>query len=174
VMLRYAEGSESTIRREAGFLQAMKANPGIQVLSANQYGGADVEGAYKVGEALLSRFKNPDGTLGLEGVFTPNESTSFAMLRVLQDNGWAGKVRFVGFDASNNLVKGLRDGHIDGLVLQNPFQMGYIGVKTIVSHIKGGKVERRIDTGVRVATREVMDQPEVKELLSPDLSKWLK
>ena len=174
VMMRYAEGSESTIRREAGFMQAMKANPGIQVLSANQYGGADVEGAYKVGEALLSRFKNPDGTLGLEGVFTPNESTTFAMLRVLQDNGWAGKLRFVGFDASNNLVKGLRDGHIDGLVLQNPFQMGYTGVKTIVSHIKGGKVERRIDTGVRVATRDVMDQPEVKELLSPDLSQWLK
>jgi ribose transport system substrate-binding protein len=174
VMMRYGEGSESTIRREAGFLQAMQANPGIQVLSANQYGGADVEGAYKVGEAILSRFKNPDGSLGLEGIFTPNESTTFAMMRVLQDNGWAGKVRFVGFDASANLVKGLRDGHIDGLVLQNPFHMGYLGVKTVVSHIKGGKVERRIDTGVRVATRDVMDQPEVKDLLTPDLSKWLK
>ena len=42
------------------------------------------------------------------------------MLRVLQDNGWAGKVRFVGFDASENLVKALRDGHVDGLVVQDP------------------------------------------------------
>jgi ribose transport system substrate-binding protein len=174
VLLRYAEGSESTIRREEGFLEAMKANPGIQVVSQNQYGGADIEGAYKKGETLLSRFKNPDGTLRIDGIFCPNESTTFAMMRVLQDNGWAGKVRFVGFDASDNLVKGLRDGHIDGLVVQDPMRMGYLGVKTIVSHIKGEKVERRIDTGVRVVTRESMDQPEMKELLSPDLSKWLK
>ena len=174
VMLRYAEGSESTIRREAGFLQAMKANPGIQVVSENQYGGADVEGAYKKGETLLSRFKNSDGTLGIDGIFCPNESTTFAMMRVLQDNGWAGKVRFVGFDASDNLVKGLREGHIDGLVMQDPVRMGYLGVKTLVGHIKGEKVERRIDTGVRVVTRDTMDQPEMKELLSPDLSKWLK
>ncbi len=174
VLLRYAEGSESTIRREEGFLTAMKANPGIQVVSDNQYGGADVEGAYKKGETLLSRFKNPDGALSIDGIFCPNESTTFAMMRVLQDNGWAGKVRFVGFDASDNLVKGLRDGHIDGLVVQDPMRMGYLGVKTIVSHIKGEKVERRIDTGVRVVTRDTMDQPEMKELLSPDLSKWLK
>ena len=77
----------------------MKANPGIQVLSSNQYGGADVESAYKKGESLLSNYKQPDGKLALDGIFCPNESTSFAMLRVLQDNGWAGKVRFVGFDA---------------------------------------------------------------------------
>ena len=173
VLLRYAEGSESTIRREEGFLQAMKANAGIQVVSDNQYGGADVEGAYKKGETLLSRFKNSDGSLGIDGIFCPNESTTFAMMRVLQDNGWAGKVRFVGFDASDNLVKGLRDGHIDGLVVQDPMRMGYLGVKTIVSHIKGERVERRIDTGVRVVTRETMDQPEMKELLAPDLSKWL-
>ena len=45
--------------------------------------------------------------LGVDGIFTPNESTTLAMLRVLQDNGWAGKVKFVGFDASETLVKGL-------------------------------------------------------------------
>ena len=170
VLLRYAEGSESTIRREEGFLQAMKANPGIQVVSANQYGGADVEGAYKKGEALLSRFRNPDGSLAIDGIFTPNESTTLAILRVLQDNGWAGKVRFVGFDASDNLVRALRDGHIHGLVLQDPVRMGYLGVKTMVSHLKGEKVERRIDTGVHIATPESMDDPKMKELLAPDLS----
>jgi len=173
VMLRYAEGSDSTNRREAGFLDAMKANPGIQVVSDNQYGGADVEGAYKKSETLLSRFKNSDGSLSIDGIFCPNESTTFGMMRVLQDNGWAGKVRFVGFDASDNLVKGLREGHVDGLVLQDPMRMGYDGVKTIVSHIKGEKVERRIDTGVRVATRDSMDSPDMKDLLKPDLSRWL-
>ena len=174
VLLRYAEGSDSTNRREAGFLAAMKANPGIQVVSDNQYGGADVEGAYRKSETLLSRFKNPDGSLSIDGIFCPNESTTFGMMRVLQDNGWAGKVRFVGFDASDNLTKGLREGQINALVLQDPMRMGYLGVKTLMSHIKGEKVERRIDTGVRVVTRDTMDQPEMKELLKPDLAKWLK
>src|SRR5204862_979700 len=61
VMLRYAEGSESTIQREEGFLEALGAHRGITVASANQYGGADVEGAYKKSEALLSGFKRGDG-----------------------------------------------------------------------------------------------------------------
>ena len=174
VLLRYTEGSDSTNNREEGFLEALKDSPGIQVLSANQYGGADVEGAYKKGEALLSNYKQPDGRLALDGIFCPNESTSFAMLRVLQDNGWAGKVRFVGFDSSDNLAKGLRDGHVDALILQDPVRMGYLGVKTMVDHLQGRPVEKRVDTGVHVVTRENMNEPDMKELLQPDLSKWLK
>jgi ribose transport system substrate-binding protein len=173
VLLRYAEGSDSTNRREQGFLDAMKANPAIEVVSSNQYGGADVEGAYKKSEALLSTFKRADGSLPIDGIFCPNESTTFAMLRVLQDNGWAGKVRFVGFDAAESLVKGMRDGHIHGLVLQDPVKMGYLGVKTMVSHLRGEPVAKRVDTGVLVATRESMDEPATRELLQPDLAKWL-
>jgi ribose transport system substrate-binding protein len=93
---------------------------------------------------------------------------------VLQDNGWAGHVRFIGFDASDSLVQGLRAGHIDGLIVQDPVRMGYLGVKTLVSHIRGEKVERRIDTGVQLVTPDRMDLPDVKELLKPDLSKWLR
>jgi ribose transport system substrate-binding protein len=169
ILLRYAEGHDSTGKREQGFLDAMKANPGIEVVSSNQYGGADVEGAYKKSESLLSTYKRPDGSLAIDGIFTPNESGSFAMLRVLQDNGWAGKVKFVGFDASPNLVKGLRDGGIDGLVVQDPVNMGYIAVKTMVAHLKGQPVEKRTDTGVHVATKANMDTPEMKDLLKPDL-----
>ena len=174
VLLRYTEGSDSTNNREEGFLAAMKQSPGIQVLSSNQYGGADVEGAYKKGEALLSNYKQPDGKLAVDGIFCPNESTSFAMLRVLQDNGWAGKVRFVGFDSSDNLARGLRDGNVDALILQDPVRMGYLGVKTMVDHLQGRPVDKRIDTGVHVITKENMNEPDMKELLQPDLSKWLK
>ena len=161
VLLRYAEGHDSTGKREEGFLQAMKAHPGVQVVSSNQYVGADVEGAYK----------KPDGSLGIDGIFCVNESSSFATMRVLQDNGWAGKVHFVGFDASTNLIKGLQDGVLDGIVLQDPVKMGYLAVKTLVAHIKGQPVEKRIDTGVHVATRENMDQPGMRELVHPDVSK---
>jgi ribose transport system substrate-binding protein len=174
VMIRYAEGHDSTTRREEGFLAAIRQHPGIQLVSVNQYGGADVEGFYKKGEALLSSLKTPDGKLPVDGLFTPNESSSFAMLRVLQDNGWAKQVKFIGFDASDNLVAGLRNGQIHGLIVQDPVNMGYLAVKTLVAHIRGEQVPRRIDTGVRLVTADVMDQPEVKELLQPDLSKWLK
>ena len=174
VLLRYAEGHDSTTRREQGFLAAVKQHPGLQLVSENQYGGADVEEAYKKSESILSTLKRADGSLDVDGVFSPNESSTFAMLRVLQDNGWAGKVRFVGFDASENLVKGLQTRQIDGLVVQDPVKMGYLSVKTLVAHIKGEPIERRIDTGVRLITPEELDNPEVRELLQPDLSKWLK
>jgi len=171
ILLRYAEGHDSTGKREQGFLDAMKANPGIEVVSSNQYGGADVEGAYKKAEALLTTYKKPDGSLGIDGIFTPNESVSFALLRVLQDNGWAGKVKFVGFDASPNLIAGLRNGGIDGLVIQDPVHMGYTAVKSMVAHLKGQPIEKWIDTGVHVATKDNMDTPQIKGLLEPDLSK---
>ncbi len=174
VMLRYAEGSASTIEREEGFLEAISKHKNVEVLSSNQYGGADVEGAYKKGEAMLHRFRNPDGSLGVQGIFSSNESTTLAMLRVLQDSGWAGKTRFVGFDASDTLVKGLSDGHIDGLIVQDPVKMGYLGVKTMVTHLSGSPVEKRIDTGVQLITRDRMNEPAIKELLQPDLSRWLK
>ena len=174
VVLRHAEGHDSTTRREEGFLNAVKQHPGMILASVNQYGGVDVEGAYKKSEAVLSTLKNPDGSLAVDGIFTPNESSTFAMLRVLQDNGWAGKVRFIGFDASEGLVKAMGERKIDGLVLQDPVKMGYLGVKTLVAHIRGEKVERRIDTGVKLVTPDTMDQPEMKELLHPDLAKWLK
>ena len=171
VLLRYAEGHDSTGKREQGFLDAMKANPGIEVVSSNQYVGADVEGAYKKAESVLTTYKKPDGTLGIDGIFAANESSSFAILRVLQDNGWAGKVKLVGFDASPNLVKGLREGGIDGLVVQDPVNMGYTAVKTMVAHLKGQPVEKRVETAVHVATKENMATPEIKALLEPDLSK---
>jgi ribose transport system substrate-binding protein len=174
MLLRYAEGHDSTSKREEGFLQAIRSHAGIQIVSSNQYGGADVEGAYKKAEAILSSLKAPDGSLLVDGVFTPNESATFAMLRVLQDNGWAGKLRFIGFDASDNLVEALRAREIDALIVQDPVKMGYLAVKTLASHVRNEKVERRIDTGVQLVTPDDMDKPDIKELLQPDLSRWLK
>jgi len=171
VLLRYAEGHDSTTRREEGFLAAMKANPSVQIVSSNQYVGTDVEEAYKRTESILSSYKKPDGSLSIDGIFCANESSSFAAMRVLKDNGWAGKLHFVGFDASDNLIKGLEDGTIDGLVLQDPVKMGYLAIKTLVAQIKGEKVERRIDTGVQVATPQNMKQPDMNALLHPDLAK---
>ena len=172
IMMRLHEGAASTTAREQGFLDAIATYPGITVVSSNQYAGASTEGAYRMGENLLASNKAAQGNI--QGIFTPNESTTFGMLRVLENSGLAGKIRFVGFDSSDKLVAGLRDGAIDGLVLQNPFAMGYIGVKTLVSYIKGERVPKMIDTGVAVVTRENMNQPEIKERLQPNLDQYLK
>ncbi len=173
IMLRYHEGSASTTKREQGFLDAIARVPAIKVVSSNQYGGATTETAYRAGENLLAPLKRPDGRLSIDGIFTPNESTTFGMLRALQDGGVAGSVRFIGFDSSTKLVEGLAAGQIDGLILQNPMRMGYLGVKTMVAHLKGKPVEKRVDTGVTLVTRENMNEPQVKDLLQPDLSRWI-
>lgn len=172
MMLRYNEGSDSTMQREKGFLDAIAKHPGIKIVSSNQYGGVTPESAYKASENLLSRFKKGD-VLGVDGIFCPNESTTFGMLRALQDGGYAGKVKFVGFDGSQQLIDGMKKGQIQGLVLQNPMQMGYMAVKATIRHLKGEKVEKQIDTGAKLVTPENMETPEMKELLHPDLDKWL-
>ena len=173
VVLRYQEGSASTMNREKGFLDAIAKAPGIKVVSANQYGGATTETAYKASENMLAPLKSPSGKLNIDGIFCPNESTTFGMLRALQDAKLAGTVRFVGFDSSKKLVEALQAGQIDGLVVQNPLNMGYLGVKTLVQHIRKEKVEKRIDTGATLVTKANMNAPAVKEILSPDLAKWL-
>ncbi|UCG46294.1 MAG: substrate-binding domain-containing protein [Phycisphaerales bacterium] len=175
VMLRYQEGSASTMNREQGFLDVLKEKyPDIEVVSANQYGGATTESAMQAGENLLAPLRTPDGSgLTIDGIFCPNESTAFAMLRVLEDSGLAGKVKYVGFDSSDRLVKGLENGFIHGLVLQDPINMGYLGVKTMMTHLRGEQVDKRIDTGSAVATPENMNDPEISKLLNPDYKKWL-
>jgi ribose transport system substrate-binding protein len=175
ILLRYQEGSASTMKREQGFLDVLKEKyPEIEVVSANQYGGATTESAKLASENLLAPLRTPTGKLTIDGIFCPNESTVFGMLLALKDMGLAGKVKYVGFDSSERLVKGLETGEIHGLVLQDPINMGYLGVTTMVKHLQGEKVDKRIDTGSVVATPENMNDPEIKKLLEPDYKKWLK
>lgn len=174
IMLRYQEGSASTMNREQGFLDALKEKyPDIEVVSSNQYAGATTESAFQASENLLAPLRSPDGGLTIDGIFCPNESSAFGMLRALKDTGLAGKVKYVGFDSSDQLVKALAEGQMHGLVLQDPINMGYLGVKTMASHLSGEKVEKRIDTGSEIATPENMNDEKMKNLLEPDFKKWL-
>jgi ribose transport system substrate-binding protein len=170
-VLRYQEGSASTSNREQGFLEAIKAHANIKVVSDNQYGGATTESANAKAESLLAAQKAGSG--GLDGIFAPNESTTFGVLLALRKANVAGKVKLVGFDSSDKLVQGLRDGHIEALVLQDPFKIGYMAVKTMASHLKGQEVAKRIDTGASLVTKANMDAPEMRALLAPDLKPWL-
>ncbi len=171
VLLRYQEGSASTMNREKGFLEGIKAFPDITVVSDNQYGGATTETASKTSENVLAGQKAKDG--GVQGVFTPNESTTFGMLLALRHAGIAGKVKHVGFDASDKLIAAVRSGEINGLVMQDPFGIGYRATKTMLAHLAGEKVEARIDTGAKLATKENLDSPDIQTLVRPDVKAWL-
>ena len=168
IMLRYLEGSASTDARERGFLEGIaEFAPGAELLSTNQYSGATVEKALQASQNLLNRFEN------VTAVFCPNESAAVGMLRALEISGKAGKIKFVGFDFSGKLEAGLKAGYIDGLAVQSPFNMGYLGVKSAVESIRGKTIEARIDTGVVMATPKNLSSPEIQDLVAIDLEKWL-
>lgn len=159
VLLRYQVGSASTDEREKGFLDAIRASPGLTVVSDNRYAGATA------GEAKTSALNLIDELRKADGVFCPNESSTLGMLLALRQEGLAGAIKFVGFDASPPLLEALRNGEIDALVVQNPRKMGYLAVKSLVQHRKRESVDAVIDTGCALVTRQNLDSPEIKALL---------
>lgn len=159
VLLRYQVGSASTMEREEGFLSAIAKAPGITVVVNNRFAGATSGEAKTAAMNMIDKLKEADG------IFCPNESSTFGMLLALRQTNLAGKVRFVGFDTSPPLVEGLAQGEIDALVAQNPVRMGHDAVVALVTHLRGGKVESVVDTGVRLITRENLNDPDVKLLL---------
>lgn len=170
ILLRYQVGSASTEAREAGFLDALKKFPNIQLVSSDQHAGATRELAYQASQNLLNRFGRD-----VDGIFCPNETATIAMTKALRDIGRAGgKVKLVGFDSGTQSVLDLKNGDVQALVVQDPLKMGYLGVMTVVQQLQGKTVEKRIDTGVSLVTKENMNQPDMAALLAPPIAKYLK
>ncbi len=169
IMLRVMEGGMSTTKRETGFLTTLKEiAPDIELISTSEYGGASVGSAQKKAQLLLNKYADQ-----VDGIFTPNENTTEGMLLALQQQGLAGKVKFVGFDANQPLIDGMKQNILHALAVQNPFEMGYLSVKAAYQSLMGEKVEPRIDTGVTIITPGNMDTPESQQILSPDIDKWI-
>ena len=170
ILLRYQVGSASTEAREKGFLDALQKHPGLKLISSDQYAGVTRETAYQASQNLLNRFERE-----VNGVFCPNETVTIAMTKALRDIGRAaGEVKIVGFDSGTQSVLDLTNGDVQGLVVQDPVKMGYLGVITLVRHLEGKPVERRIDTGVSLVTKDNMAQPEMAALLAPPIADYLK
>jgi len=165
ILLKYQVGSASTENREKGFMEEIAKHPKIQVVSSDQQAGATVESAMTASQSILTKF----GEGQVDGIFCPNESSAYGMLRALETSGRAGKVKYVGFDASDRLLDGLKKGSIQGLVVQNPVRMGHDGVATMVAHLRGRKVEKRVDTGVTLVTPENLSDPKIDALVHPAL-----
>lgn len=167
LLLRYQEGSASTTERERGFVEGLAEFPEITLVDPQRYAGPTRATAQEAAENLLTANRD------IQGIFCPNESSTFGMLLALRSRGLTHKVRFVGFDASPGLVEALGARELDGLVVQDPLRMGYTGVKTAVAYLAGETVPPLQDTGVVLVTPDTLDQPEYQELLAPDLKKYL-
>ena len=159
LVLRYQVNSASTDAREKGFLKAIKGK--ADVVDDTHFAGPTIDSARTQAQNLMAQYKDVDG------IFCPNESSTVGMLRVLEANGMAGKVHFFGFDSSDILIQAVKDGKIEGIVVQNPNKMGYDGVKTLIARLKGEKYEKAIDTGATLVTKENISQPDIDKLVNP-------
>jgi ABC-type sugar transport system substrate-binding protein len=163
ILMRYNPGSESTEQRERGFLETLvKEFPQVKVISSEQYAGTTPEGALDKATDLLNKYGNRAA-----GIFAVCEPNATGLLGALENTGSTGKVKAIVFDPNRALIKGLAEGKLDGIVLQDPVTMGYQAVKTMLAHLQGQKVKKRIVTGVYVATRDNMAESQMKKLLEP-------
>jgi ribose transport system substrate-binding protein len=162
-LLRYNKGSESTQQREDGFLESIAAFPDIKILSSDQYAGTTTESAMDKAQQMLNRYADE-----VDGIFAVCEPNAEGVLRALEDRKLAGKVKFIGFDASDAMTTALRDGKMSAIILQDPVRMGYLSIQTIVKKIRGEPIESFVDTGVSIATKDNIDTDEIKKLMNPE------
>jgi ribose transport system substrate-binding protein len=165
-VIGFKPGGASTMEREAGFQDEVREKfPGVQIV-ALQYGLADRAKSMAVTENVLTA--HPD----LAGLYADNEASTAGATQALKGRNER-KVKLVAMDSSDQIVQDLKDGWIDSLVVQNPFRMGYESVKAIAAQLGGRKPPEVLDTGVSLILPGQLEQPAVKELLSPDVKRWL-
>lgn len=159
-LIPFVAGAGTSEMREQGFREGIQEFPNITLASV-LYSESDANKAMDVTQDMLTSVPN------LKGIFAASEPSVVGCAQAIKAADKAGHVKLVGFDASEEEIARLKDGTIQALVVQNPFQMGYLGVKAAVDVLNGRPVEKRIDTGVTVVTMENFDTPEIQKLLFP-------
>lgn len=163
----HTPGSHSSMERERGFDEAMAAEfPAVTVV-ARQFGMSDRARAMAAAENIITA--HPD----LAGMFASAEPSSVGAALAVKSRGLSGKLRLVAFDAAEATIEDLKAGTVDALVAQDPFRIGYRAVQVLVERLNGSTPPRRIDLSARVVTRADLDAPEVRDLLFPDLRRYL-
>jgi ribose transport system substrate-binding protein len=167
IAVNHMPGSASSMDREKAFAATLaKEFPAIQIVGS-KYGMSDPSKVLAAAENLLTA--HPD----VDGVFASAESSSVGAALALKARKLAGKVRFVAFDSSPDLVQDLQDGTIDALIAQDPFKIGYTAVQLLAQKLQGRQPPKTVDLSAIVITRDDLKKPEVKAMLFPDFSKYL-
>lgn len=157
-VMSYVAGAGSEIGRVGGFTDYIKANSQLEIVGP-YYSQSQMATALNQATDVLAA--NGD----LKGIFGANEPTAIGMGRAIKQAGKVGKVIAIGFDGNQDLQEFVKDGTLTATVVQGSYQMGDIGVATLLEILAKEKVEKTIDTGVVVVTKDNIDKPEAKNVL---------
>jgi ribose transport system substrate-binding protein len=161
-LLPFIKGAGSSDDRERGFKEGIARYPDIELDGRILYSNSDVSIGLDKTKSMIT--STPD----LAGIFAANQGGAEGAIQAVRQLGKAGKIKLVCYDASEAEIQALRDGVVEALIVQNPYKMGYEGVKTAMRAVKGEKIEPRvIDTGVTKVTRDNLDTPEIQQMLNP-------
>src|SRR5271165_1365754 len=157
-------GVGSLDERAKGFKEEIAAKyPGLKLVADKVADGQATTGLNIMTDLLTA---NPN----LRGVFASNLIMAQGTGQAIAENKVADKIKLVGFDSDDKLIKLLTDGTIVALVVQDPYRMGYDGIKTALAASKGAKVAANVDTGANLITKENMNTPRSQELLNPKVN----
>lgn len=153
-------GTSTAIEREKGFRDEMKKYPKIKILNT-QFSEGDKSKALAITQDII--LANPD----LKGVFGTNEGAAVGAARAIEERKVQNKVVLVGFDSSEDEIKYINSGVMKGLVTQNPYMIGYRTVEAAANILENKKIEKRVDTGSVLVTKENINEPEIQKILNP-------
>jgi ribose transport system substrate-binding protein len=154
-------GVGSLDARVKGFKEEIAAKyPGLKLVADKVADGQATTGLNIATDLITADPK-------LRGIFADNLIMAQGVGQAVAENKLGGTLLLVGFDSDDKTVKFLKDGVISALVVQDPFRMGYDGVKTALAASKGEKVAAFVDTGANLITKANMESPRSMELLSP-------
>ena len=156
-------GVGSLDERAKGFKEEIASKyPGLKLVADKVADGQATTGLNIMTDLITA---NPN----LRGVFASNLIMAQGAGQAIAENKVGDKIKLVGFDSDDKLVKLLTDGTIVALVVQDPYRMGYDGIKTALAASKGEKVEAKVDTGANLITKENLNSPRSQELLNPKI-----
>lgn len=157
-IMSYTAGSGSEIGRVGGFTDYIKKHSKLQIVGPF-YSNS------QMGTALNQTTDVLAANLDLKGIFGANEPTAIGMGRALVQAGKAGKVVAIGFDGNADLQGFVKDGTIEAIAVQSAYEMGNLGVKTVMELVEGKKVPAFRDTGVLMVNKKNIDSPAAKNVL---------
>ncbi|MFW5695535.1 MAG: substrate-binding domain-containing protein [Alkalispirochaeta sp.] len=160
-IVSHVPGVATAIEREEGVRRALDTRAGSGTTLGPDYAMNDEDQAWSIVERLVG----PD--IDVDGIIALNETSTVGVSRAIAGMGLDGDVRVVGFDASTDEVSFLEQGVIQALVVQKPFNMGYLSLETLARHIRGEAVDERIDTGSVVVRATNMYDEDVQRLIFP-------
>ncbi len=152
--------AQNTIERIEGFKEAV-ANSGLEIVGDIQYCEGDREKAKAQALDFIANY--PDLSL----IYGVNESSTLGICDAVSEKGLSGKIKVVGFDCSPTLAEFMRNGTASATVVQNPYNMGYLGVRYAKKLVEGEKIAPVLDTGATLVTPENIDEENIQLLIEP-------